>query len=76
MDLFLFLKKQLMFNTDFLQKEKEDDRRGYSSKQADKLFFGLYIYIYIYTHTHTHTHIHIYIYIYIILGFWIEELET
>ena len=40
MDLFLFLKKQLMFNTDFLQKEKEDDRRGYSSKQADKLFFG------------------------------------
>ena len=48
MDLFLFLKKQLMFNTDFLQKEKEDDRRGYSSKQADKLFFGLQIYIYIY----------------------------
>ena len=46
MDLFLFLKKQLMFNTDFLQKEKEDDRRGYSSKQADKLFFGLQIYIY------------------------------
>ena len=37
-----------MFNTYFLQKKKEDDRRGYSSKQADKLFFGLYIYIYIY----------------------------
>ena len=46
-----------MFNTYFLQKKKEDDRRGYSSKQADKLFFGLYIYIYIYTHTHTHTHL-------------------
>ena len=45
MDLFLFLKKQLMFNTDFLQKEKEDDRRGYSSKQADIFFWTSDIYI-------------------------------
>jgi len=34
-----------MFNTYFLQKKKEDDKRGYSSKQADIFFCTSDIYI-------------------------------